>query len=131
MPFKKGQSGNPKGRTPGTTPGSKIKKSIEENLPDIVATMIELAKAGDMSAATALLNRIVPALKPQALPVTVKSEAGLVAKGEAIINNTLAGKVAPDVGSQLITALASQAKLIEIEDLAKRIDELEKQHATK
>jgi hypothetical protein len=39
--------------------------------------------------------------------------------------STLNGAVPPDVGSQLLTALASQGKLIELDELTKRIEALE------
>ena len=37
----------------------------------------------------------------------------------------MAGQIPPDVGSQLITALSSQGKLVELEELTKRIEVLE------
>jgi hypothetical protein len=37
----------------------------------------------------------------------------------------MTGKIPPDIGSQLITALANQTKIIEIDDLTKRIEVLE------
>ena len=125
MAFKKGQSGNPQGRKPGATPAIKLRKIIADNIPDILYAMIEQAKAGDVPAAKALLDKVVPSLKPQALPVSVESESGLVAQGEAVINETLAGNIPPDIGSLLITSLSSQSKLIEIEELNKRLERIE------
>ena len=125
MAFQKGKSGNPAGRKPGTTPATKLKKAIADNMPDILQAMIEQAKAGDVPAAKALLDKVVPSLKPQALPVSVESESGLVAQGEAVINEILAGNIPPDIGSLLITSLSSQSKLIEIEELNKRLERIE------
>jgi hypothetical protein len=49
----------------------------------------------------------------------------LAEQGNEIIKATMSGKIPPDIGSQLITALANQAKVIEIDELTKRIEALE------
>jgi len=64
-------------------------------------------------------------LKPQALPIALPVNGALSEQGGEIIKATLAGHIPPDIGSQLITALANQAKLIETSDLIKRIEILE------
>jgi hypothetical protein len=46
-------------------------------------------------------------------------------QGGEIIRATLSGSIPPDIGSQLITALANQSKIIEIEELTQRIIALE------
>ncbi len=126
MAFKKGKSGNPKGRTPGKTPATQLKKVIADNMPDILQAMIKQAMAGDTAAAKALIDKVIPSLKTQALPVSINSEPGLAAKGEAVIDNTLNGNIPPDIGAALITALTNQAKLTELDELTKRIESLER-----
>ena len=37
----------------------------------------------------------------------------------------MAGQIPPDIGSQLITALVNQAKIVEIDELTRRIEALE------
>lgn len=39
----------------------------------------------------------------------------------------MSGKIPPDIGSQLITALSSQGKLIELQEMAERLQRIEKQ----
>ncbi|MCI0654451.1 MAG: DUF5681 domain-containing protein [Methylococcaceae bacterium] len=125
MTFKKGQSGNPKGREPGKTPGAKIRAAIEKRANDILQSVINAAVGGDMQAAKMLLDRITPPLKPQAVPVTLMSHNALADQGKEIINATLSGQIPPDIGSQLITALSSQAKIAEFDELTRRIEILE------
>ena len=125
--FKPGQSGNPRGRTPGKTPGAKIRKAIELRADDILQSVIDAAVSGDMSACKILLDRITPALKPTAMPVNIKIDKTLTGQGNEIIKATMAGKIPPDIGSQLITALAAQSKIIEIDELTARIEALENQ----
>jgi hypothetical protein len=55
----------------------------------------------------------------------------LTEQGNEIIIATLAGQIPPDIGSQLITALSHQAKLIEIDELIKRVEALESNHEFK
>jgi hypothetical protein len=39
----------------------------------------------------------------------------------------MTGKIPPDIGSQLITALSNQGKLIELQEMAERLQRIEKQ----
>ncbi len=123
--FKPGISGNPNGRPKDKTPATILRKSISEDMPEIIKTLVELAKGGDVQAAKVLLDRICPALKPQAMPISLPTNGTLSEQGNEIIKATMAGQIPPDVGSQLITALANQAKIIEIDELTKRIEVLE------
>ena len=91
----------------------------------ILQAVIDAAISGDMQACNMLLDRITPPLKAQALPVKVKSVKTLAAKGDNIIRATFAGEIPPDIGSQLITALAMQGKLVELDELKRRVESLE------
>ena len=126
--FKKGQSGNPKGRAPGQTPGAKIRKAIEEQSDCILQAVIKSAIGGDMTACKMLLDRITPILKAQALPIGLPFNGTLAEQGNEVIKATMAGKIPPDIGAQLITALSNQSKIIEIDELTKRIEVLENEH---
>jgi hypothetical protein len=125
--FTPGQSGNPNGRPKDKTPATLLRKSIAEELPDIVKTLIAQAKKGDVQAAKILLDRVCPPLKPQALPVNIPSEGTLADQGNSVIKETLSGHVPPDIGAALISALAAQGKLIDLEEMADRLARIEKQ----
>ena len=71
MAFNKGQSGNPKGRPKGTSQAAKLRQAIEGDLSDIITALVESAKAGDTSAAKLLLDRAIPALRPQQQAVII------------------------------------------------------------
>jgi hypothetical protein len=49
----------------------------------------------------------------------------LAEQGNEIIKATMSGQIPPDIGSQLITALANQSRIVEIDDVVKRLDALE------
>jgi len=123
--FKKGTSGNPQGRPVGKTPGAQLRKSIELRADDILQAVIESAIGGDMTACKMLLDRITPTLKPQATPISLPVNGVLAEQGNEIIRATMSGQIPPDIGSSLITALANQAKIIEIDELTRRIEALE------
>ncbi|WP_027156673.1 DUF5681 domain-containing protein [Methylobacter luteus] len=129
--FKPGQSGNPAGRPKDKTHATLLRKAIAEDMPDIINTLVNLAKSGDVTAAKVLLDRVCPSLKPQAMPISLPVNGSLTEQGHEIINATLAGQIPPDIGSQLITTLSYQAKLIEIDELIKRVEALESKNEPK
>ena len=123
--FKPGVSGNPNGRPKGQHPAHKLRNTIVESMPQIIENLVNLAKNGDVQAAKVLLDRVCPTLKPQAMPISLPVNGSLAEQGGEIIKATMSGQIPPDIGSQLITALAHQAKIVEIDDVLKRLDALE------
>ena len=126
--FIKGQSGNPQGRPKGSGLSAQLRAAIEQDAPSIIKTMIEQAKAGDMQAAKALLDRVLPALKPesQAIHLPELVAAGTMAeKARAAIDAAGAGAVSPSAASDLVSAIAGLAKIIETTELQKRLEALE------
>jgi hypothetical protein len=125
--FAVGVSGNPKGRKKGNTAAHLLRKSIADDMPEIILKLVEQAKNGDTAAAKILLDRCCPSLKPQAIAINLPVYGSLAEQGGEIIRATMTGQIAPDTGSQLITALSNQGKLIELQELIERLDKIEKQ----
>ena len=125
--FEKGISGNPAGRPQGRTPGAKLRKAIEAKADDILQSVIDAAVNGDMAACKMLLDRITPTLKPQALPISLVFQESLALQGNEIIKATMGGEIPPDIGSQLITALSNQGKLVDFQEMVERLARIEKQ----
>jgi hypothetical protein len=124
--FKPGVSGNPAGRPKGQHPAHKLRNAIVESMPQIIENLVNLAKNGDVQAAKVLLDRCCPVLKPQAMPISLTVNGSLAEQGGEIIKATMSGQIPPDIGSQLITALTHQAKIVEIDDVIKRLEVLER-----
>ena len=124
--FKPGQSGNPAGRPKDKTPATLLRKSIVNEMPEIVKTLVDSAKNGDIQAAKVLLDRVCPPLRPQALPIEVEMGDTLPNTGGNILSAILSGDIPPDIGSTLIKALTDQGKLIELQEIAERLKRLEK-----
>jgi hypothetical protein len=127
MPFVKGKSGNPKGRPPGIVNQAKLRESIAKNIPEILAAMVEQAKAGDTQAARLLLDRTLPAIKPTDTPVVLPlAGADLGADGRAVIAATGQGDISPDQAKTLLSGLGTLARITEVDELVRRIEALEK-----
>ncbi len=128
-----GQSPNPAGRPKGSGLSGQLRKAIADDAGEILQSVIDQAKAGDLAAAKILLDRIVPPLKPEAQAVHISELSGsgdLVGKADAVIHAVGSGDIAPDIAAQLISAVATLAKVIDIDQLEKRLDQLER-HSNK
>ena len=125
--WKKGESGNPNGRKPGTGQVAKLRDSIATHIPEIIKQMVNKAKEGDVQAARLLLERVIPPLKSteQNVSLTLPENATLSEQGQTIIQSVANGSLTPDQGRALLIGLGSQARLIEITELEARITALE------
>ena len=127
--FIKGQSGNPQGRPKGSGLSAQLRAAIEQDAPSIIKAMIEQAKAGDMQAAKALLDRVLPALKPESqaihLPELVAAPT-LADKAKAAIDAAGAGDIAPSAASDMVSAIAGAARVVEITELQQRLEAIER-----
>lgn len=128
MTFRPGQSGNPKGRPRGVATQAKLRAAIAEDLPDIIAALVEGAKAGDTTAARLLLDRVFPALRPVDLPAPLPRGADLSDPTQgpaAILAGLAAGALTPEQAASYAATLAHIAKVREITELEERITALE------
>ncbi len=124
--FKKGQSGNPAGRKPGTSKASKLRESIAEDLPGIIKSLVNAAKDGDTAAAKLLLDRAIPALKPQSLEVSLPlPDKSPTESAQAIVDAVGAGVISADVAQSMLSGLASLVKIQEVDELLQRVTKLE------
>ena len=130
--WKPGQSGNPKGKTPGSGELQRLRASIAADVPDILAGLVTAAKAGDVQAARLILERVLPPVKPieQTQELDFPEGGTLTAQGRAVLSAVAAGDLAPGQGAQLLAAIGSLARVTEIDELTARITTLEdKQNA--
>ena len=64
MPWKQGQSGNPKGRPRKSQKTmAQLRSQISEHLPDVIEVLANAAKEGDVQAARILVERCVPSMR--------------------------------------------------------------------
>lgn len=124
--WKPGESGNPAGRPSGAGTIAKLRASIAEHIPEVIARLAEQAKAGDQASARLLLERYLPPVKATEQPAPLALPDGsLTEQGKAVLAAAGAGDLAPGQAAQLLSSLAALAKLIETDDLDRRIAALE------
>lgn len=123
--FTKGQSGNAKGRPPGKTSRTQFREMVKTALPAIVKSLVTAAKLGDVQSAKLILDRCVPALKPTADALAIKTADTLVEQGQAIVDAMTKGTVAPDAAQIAMNTLVAQSRLIEQSEVIQRIEALE------
>jgi hypothetical protein len=123
--FAPGKSGNPGGRV--ARENKQLREKLQADGEAVLGVVLKAAKAGDLAACKLVLDRLVPALKPTAAPVQVDipEQSGIAATARAFIHAAASGAMPADVAAQLVTAVASLARIVEIDDLAKRLDALE------
>ena len=108
----------------------KLRKSIMKDIPAILTAMVEQAKAGDTQAARLLMDRTFPAIKPtdQAVNLTLAGD-DLASDGRAILTTTGNADITPEQARRLLAGLGSLARIVETDELLKRIEALEKRYA--
>lgn len=125
--FKPGTSGNPKGRPKGVpNPQARIRQVIGDDMPRILAVLRDKALDGDVQAASLLLSRCLPALRPASAAVELPGAGKTLAeRAESIAAAAVAGELPPDAAADLMGLLATQARIKEVAELEARIAALE------
>lgn len=127
--WKPGQSGNPSGRKPGSGPTQQLREALGKDVELIINKVREQALAGDLSAAKLVLERLLPPLRQQEEPVCLELPQGsLTEAGRAILESVACGAIPPTQGATLVGALGQLARVAEVDELTRRIEELEAKH---
>nr|ART37178.1 D475 [uncultured bacterium] len=122
-----GSSPNPAGRKPGSGAIGRLRASIASHLPAIIERLVEQALEGDTAASRLLLERCVAPLKATELPEPVNLPDGsLSEQGRAVLAAVAAGELSTGQGAALLSGLGALARVVEIDELAARVAELEK-----
>jgi hypothetical protein len=125
--WKPGQSGNPKGKTPGSGELQRLRASIAEHVPSILEQLVTAAQGGDVQAARLILERVLPPVKAieQAIELDLPADGTLTTTGRAVLSAVASGDLAPSQGAALLGAIGSLARVIEIDELDARLTKLE------
>ena len=128
--WKPGQSGNPKGKKPGTRHQA---TRLAETLLDgeakaITRKAVELALQGDQTALRLCMERLLPPRKGRPVNFALPPIATMkdVAKAhDALLAAVAAGDLTPDEAAALLPILNSKLKTIEAGEIAERLTHLE------
>lgn len=128
--FKPGQSGNPAGKPKGTkhktTQAAMV--LLDGEAEALTRKAVELALEGDVTALRLCLDRIAPSLKSTAPMVKLDMPApdNLTDTAKAFVSAAANGKIPPDIAAQLVSAVASVARVEEMESIKERLESLER-----
>ena len=125
--FTTGVSGNKAGRPPGTKDKrTEMRELLQPHAGKLIQKAVDLALDGDTMALKLCMDRICPALKPRADPVTldIPNESTLTEQAAALYRATAGGEIGPDEAAALMAILSGQARITEIDELKRKNEEL-------
>ena len=127
MAWEKGESGNPAGRPPGIKDKrTAMRELLEPHAEDLVTKVVEMAMSGDTTALRICIDRLMPALKARDEPVDVPTFVGsLGERGRAVLDALASGDLTPDQAATMLSAIGTQARIVEIDEIEKRVTALE------
>lgn len=125
--FKPGESGNTAGRPRGIKDRrSELRELLRPHSRKLIKKAVEMALGGDTTALKLCLDRICSPLKSQAEPIaaTIPATGTLAEQGAAIFQAAATGTIGPDEAAALMAILAGQARIQEIAELQRELDEI-------
>lgn len=126
--FRPGQSGNVKGRPRGVPDRRRaLREKIDAHTDELIALALQSARAGDTAALSLLLSRAVGPARPEAAPVTFALPDGsLSEQAKAVLRAVADGQLDPHTGRALVAAVAEVGRVVELDELTRRIEALER-----
>ena len=128
--FKKGQSGNPAGKKPGTR--NRVTMAVQELLDGqaeaLTQKCVERALDGDITALRICLDRIIPIMKER--PVTlelprISTTEGIEKANIEVMQAVTAGQISPGEGAVFSNILKECRASIEALEFDRRLSALE------
>ena len=128
--FKKGQSGNPAGRPKGKSELRELRELLSPHAEELVTKAVEMAKAGDSAALRLCLDRLIPPIKARDTPITLEQFTGtLTEQGQLILEAMARSDLTPSEATSMLQALGAQGRIVELDELEKRLRVLEETRA--
>ena len=112
--FKPGQSGNPRGKIPGTRHRVTLlaEQLLEADIEGVVAKVVKAAKAGNMTAARLILDRVVPTWRGRPVAIALpelKSSKGAMDALATVVAAMGDGTLSPDEAITISTVIERPA----------------------
>lgn len=129
-PFKPGQSGNPKGKPPGTRHQLTLLAEglMSKDVAGVVRRVVKSAREGDMVAAKLILDRLSPVRKGRLIAITmppIATASDVAVALSQIIASVAVGELTPDEAGTIASLIELKRKAIETVELESRLQEIE------
>ena len=122
------------GRKAGSGQAAHYRAMLEPYAEDLIQQVVDLAKGGDMAALKLCLDRLCAPLRATDRLIIIDGMENckeLSEKGDLILEYVATGDITPAEASSLMGAISSQAKIIEADELERRVSELENRNESK
>lgn len=135
--WKKGQSGNPKGKPYGTRNKATqmVLGLMEGAAEEITKAVLDAARGGDLSAAKMVLERLAPPMRERPINIDLPDTGtaqGCADASNAVLQAVGVGDLLPGEGATLAGIIENRRRSIETLELEARIVTLEEsQNATR
>jgi polyhydroxyalkanoate synthesis regulator phasin len=116
------------GRKKGSGQAAQYRAMLEPHAEELIQQVVDRAKDGDMAALKLCFDRLCAPLRPTDRLITIEGMSDakeLSDKGELILTNVANGEITPSEAQSLMAAISSQARIIEVDELERRVAELE------
>lgn len=125
MAFKKGLSGNPRGRPKGTLDKRvALRDMLTPHAEELIKVCVDLAKMGDGAALKICMDRLVAPIREERLHVTVPSINGpddFPVVQASILASVASGELLPSEGQALSSLVDAQRRAHETTDMAAQL----------
>ena len=127
MAFQKGQSGNPAGKPKGAKDKrTALRELLQPHAEQLVQKAVKLALDGDTTALRICIDRIIPAAKAKDAPISLEGLTGSpTEQAQAVVHAMTSGALTPDEANSVMAVLTAQMRVVEVDELEKRIAALE------
>ena len=128
--WKPGESGNPRGKPKGTRNRATmmVLSLMEAGAKEITLAVVGAAKAGDLTAAKMVIERLAPPMRERLITIDlpdVQTAQGIAAAQAAILQSAASDEITPSEAATLAGVVEMRRRALETEELERRIGALE------
>lgn len=100
----------------------KLAHAVQPRFTELVNTLMDKAIAGDMSAMSLLMTRLIPPVRPASDPIVFNlAGSTMTDKATSILEAISTGRVAPDIGKTILDAVGNVVKIEDTEQVQRQL----------